>query len=79
MTTESKRPGAHTFVALELSIEIIESLRDVVDTIRRRDVGVAQQIVRSASSTATNLGEAGGRHGKDRLVRQAKPGKGERS
>ena len=67
MTIDTKRPGAHKFVALELSLEIIESLRDVVALIRKRDLGVAQQIVRSASSIAANLGEAGGRQGKDRL------------
>jgi four helix bundle protein len=66
MTTETKRPGAHQFVALELSLEIIKELRDVVGVIRTRDVGLAQQIVRSASSVAANLGEAGGRQGKDR-------------
>src|SRR3954452_14780991 len=67
MTLDTKRPGAHKFVALELSIEIIEGLRDVVAAIRKHDVGLAQQIVRSASSVAANLGEAGGRQGKDRL------------
>ena len=67
MTTETKRPGASQFVALELSIEIIEKLRDIVWLIRRRDMDLARQIVRSASSVAANLGEAGGREGKDRL------------
>ena len=61
MTTETKRPGAQKFVALELSLEIVKGLRDVVGVIRRRDVGLAKQIVRSASSIAANLGEAGGR------------------
>ena len=67
MTTETKRPGAHAFVALELSLEIIESLRDVVAVVRKHDVSLAQQIVRSASSIAANLGESRGRQGKDRL------------
>jgi four helix bundle protein len=67
MTTETKRPGASNFVALELSIEIIDSLYEVVGLIRRRDSGLAQQIFRSASSIAANLGEAGGRQGKDRV------------
>jgi four helix bundle protein len=67
MTTETKRPGAQKFVALELSLEIVKGLRDVVAAIRKHDVGLAQQIVRSASSVAANLGEAGGRQGKDRL------------
>jgi four helix bundle protein len=69
MTTETKRPGAHKFVALELAIEIVAGLRDVVEVIRKRDrdADVAKQIVRSASSIAANLAEAGGRQGKDRL------------
>ena len=67
MDTKPNRPGASTFVALELSLEIIERLRDVVPMVRKHDVSVAQQIVRSASSIAANLGEAGGRQGKDRL------------
>ena len=69
MTTETKHPGAHRFVALELAIEIVAGLRDVVDVIRKRDrdTDLARQIVRSASSIAANLAEAGGRQGKDRL------------
>ena len=39
----------------------------MVALIRKRDLGLAQQIVRSASSIAANLGEAGGRQGRDRL------------
>jgi four helix bundle protein len=67
MTTETKRPGASKFIALELAIEINASLHDVVGMIRRRDVDLARQIFRSASSIAANLDEAGGREGKDRV------------
>src|SRR4051794_5020753 len=67
MTTETKRPGAHKFVALELAIEIVAGLRDVVGVIRKHDTEVAKQIVRSASSVAANLAEAGGRQGKGRV------------
>jgi four helix bundle protein len=67
MTTETKRTGASTFIALELSIQIIECLHDVLGLIRRKDGELARQIFRSASSIAANLGEAGGREGKDRL------------
>jgi four helix bundle protein len=67
MTTGTKHPGAHKFVALELAIEIVAGLRDVVGLIRKHDIDVAKQIVRSASSIAANLAEAGGRQGKDRL------------
>ncbi len=67
MTPETKHPGAHKFVALELAIEIVAGLRDVVGVIRKHDTEVAKQIVRSASSIAANLAEAGGRQGKDRV------------
>ena len=67
MTTETKRPGAQSFIALEVALLIIESLRRVVTLVRRHDAKVAQQIVSAASSIAANLGEAGGRQGKDRL------------
>ena len=69
MTTETKHPGAHKFVALELAIEVVAGLRDVVEVIRKRDrdTDLARQIVRAASSIAANLAEAGGRQGKDRL------------
>jgi four helix bundle protein len=67
MTTETKRPGAQTFVALEIAIEIVVSLRDVVRVVRRHDAGVARQIVRSAPSIAANMGEGNRRLGKDRL------------
>ena len=67
MTTEMNRPGAQPFVALEIAFEIVASLRDVVRVVRRHDAGVAQQIVRSASSIAANVGEGNRRQGKDRL------------
>ena len=67
MTTETKRTGAHKFVALELSLEIVDKLRDVVGLIRKRYGRLADQIVRAAGSVAANLAEAGGRQGKDRV------------
>jgi four helix bundle protein len=66
MTTEMNQPGASKFVALELSIRIIASLRDVVGIVRRHDLDLARQIFRSASSISANLAEAGGREDKDR-------------
>jgi hypothetical protein len=65
MTTEIKRPGAYKFVALEIALEVVGSLRDVVREVRRHDSGLAQQIVRSASSIAANIGEGNRRQGRD--------------
>jgi four helix bundle protein len=67
MTTETKRPGAHQFVALEIALEIVVALRDAVGVVRTHDVDLAKQIVRSASSIAANVGEGRRRVGRDRL------------
>ena len=67
MTTDKQQPGAHPFIALEIALAIIESLRKVIAGIRRHDVNVAQQIVRSASSVVANPAEGNGRQGKDRV------------
>ena len=67
MTTETKRPGAPTFVALDVALEVIRSLRDVVKAIRRFNLKHAEQIEEAASSVAANLAEGNRRQGKDRL------------
>ena len=67
MTTETKRPGAHTFIAFELALQIIRCLRDIVTVIRRHDAKLAQQIVDAASSIPSNVAEGNRRIGKDRL------------
>jgi four helix bundle protein len=66
MTTALNQPGASKFIALELSIQIVASLRDVVRRVRRHDLELARQIFRSASSISANLAEGGGREGRDR-------------
>jgi four helix bundle protein len=42
----------------ELSLELIETLRPLMPRIKQRDKSLADQIQRSASSIALNLGEA---------------------
>jgi len=42
----------------ELALELIEALRPLVPRIKQRDKSLADQITRSASSIALNLGEA---------------------
>ena len=64
MTTETKRPGAHQFVAFEHSLEIIAGLRQIVSVVRRCDVKIAQQIVSAASSVAANALRPGDRAGR---------------
>jgi four helix bundle protein len=67
MTTEMNRPGAPTFVALEIAVQIVGSLQGVVRNLRRHEASLAKQIFRSASSIAANIGEGNRRQGKDRL------------
>jgi four helix bundle protein len=55
------------FIALEVSIEVVQSLRDVVSQLALRDRDLANQIRRAASSAALNVAEGAKRAGKDQL------------
>ena len=55
------------FIALEVSLEAIKSLRVVVPQIERHDRDLADQIKRAASSVALNLAEG------QRLTKGNKP------
>jgi four helix bundle protein len=67
MATEINRPGAYKFIALERAVQIAASLPEIVRRIRRHNGVLADQIERSASSIAANLGEGNRRQGRDRL------------
>ncbi len=67
MTTDSKRSGAPTFIALEVALEMIRSLRRVVALVRKSNRRLAEQIENAASSVAANLAEGNRRRGKDRV------------
>jgi len=56
-----------TFQALDLSIDLIRSLRSPVEVLRSRDPALHKQIRAAASSVALNLGEGNRRVGADRL------------
>ena len=66
MEKKDKPTGAQPFVALELALEVIRSLRDVVELIRKRNAKLAEQIVDAASSAAANTAEGNGRHAGNR-------------
>ena len=55
------------FQALELSLEVIRSLRQPVRQVRSRDPRLAEQLRSAASSAALNLGEGARRSGRDRI------------
>jgi four helix bundle protein len=67
MTNQQKPTGAQPFVALELALEVIRSLRDVVALIRKKNPKLAEQIIDAASSAAANTAEGNGRHAGNRL------------
>ena len=55
------------FQALEVSISLIESLKQPLASIRSRDPGLYRQIRAAASSIALNLAEGNRRQGLDRI------------
>ena len=55
------------FLALELSLEAIESIAPYIDRIERRDRKLGEQIRRAGSSMPLNLAEGNRREGKDRI------------
>ena len=58
--------GSRPFVAFELSLEVVTSLRGIVEVVRRHEPSLASQIARSATSIGANLAEGNGRIGRDR-------------
>ena len=66
MTTTHHKHSADRFVALDVSLQLIRSLRRPVEQLRRHDASLAKQLREAASSVAANLGEGRRRVGKDR-------------
>ncbi len=55
------------FIALRVSIEVVQALRQLVDELALRDRELAEQIRRAASSAALNVAEGAKRAGKDQV------------
>jgi four helix bundle protein len=55
-----------TFVALDLSLELVTAIARPLARVRTRDADLARQLRRAVQSVALNLGESGGRLGEDR-------------
>ena len=66
MTNTTNPTAARPFVAFEIALQVIASLKPIVVVIRRENGELARQIVASASSVAANLAEGSGREGADR-------------
>ncbi|MFT3914565.1 MAG: four helix bundle protein [Anaeromyxobacteraceae bacterium] len=56
-----------TFIAYDVALTVIASLRDLRVALARRDDSLADQLSRAASSIPLNLAEGNRRVGKDRL------------
>jgi four helix bundle protein len=54
------------FRAFDVSLQLVRSLRNVVEVIARHDAGLADQVRRAAASAPLNLSEGWRRVGKDR-------------
>jgi four helix bundle protein len=65
MNTQTK-PHLLRFHAFSLSLDVIRSVRGLVDDIRSHDASLAKQLSRAASSVSLNLAESRGRRGGDR-------------
>jgi four helix bundle protein len=55
------------FIALEVSIEVVQLLRPVIARLHKRDKKLAVQLSDSSSSAPLNLAEGSQRGGKDQL------------
>lgn len=68
MTTPRHRPSAPpVFDALEISLELIRSLRPPMTKLRRHSRKLAGQLEDAASSVAANVAEGNRRQGLDRM------------
>jgi four helix bundle protein len=54
------------FLAYDLSLELIVSLRPTIALVRRHDAGLAKQFRSALASVPLNIAEASGRFGGDR-------------
>jgi four helix bundle protein len=66
MTPNEKGPSTMTFIATEVALRLIRSLRGPVARIRKHNGAIAKQIEEAASSAAANLFEGNRREGRDR-------------
>ena len=54
------------FVAFDVAVELVGSVREVIGRVGQRDPDLARQIRRAASSVALNVAEGNRRAGRDR-------------
>jgi four helix bundle protein len=64
-----ERTHTSTFLALDLSVAVIETLRGTVSTIRRHDRDLGEQLRRALTSIPLNLAEGNRSQGGHRIAR----------
>jgi four helix bundle protein len=62
---QNKNPNT-TFIALELSLDLVRTVRPLVDRIARFDAGLARQVRDAITVVPGHIGEANRRVGRDR-------------
>lgn len=67
MTTEARPPEPQLNAALELSFDLIASMRNAVESVESFNGEMGKQLVQSATAVATNIAKAGWHAGEDRL------------
>ena len=67
MSSSPSSSSSSPFIAYDVSLSIVSSLRELRVAIARRDSSLADQLSRAASSIPLNLAEGNRRVGKDRL------------
>ena len=60
------RTHSHSFQVFDVALELVRSLRDVIDAVAQQDTDMAKQLRRARTSVPLNIREGSRRKGKDR-------------
>ena len=63
---QSRFPHFYSFQVFNVALELVRSLREVIDAVAKQDGDMAKQLRRARTSVPLNIREGNRRHGKDR-------------